>query len=52
VLHGQVTIQKPGGGYETLDVQRGTVTAVSATSLTVKSTDGYTTTYAVTSTRW
>ena len=49
VLHGQVTIQKPGGGYETLDVQRGTVTAVSATSLAVKSTDGYTTTYAVAS---
>lgn len=37
------------GGQETLDVQRGTVTAVSGTSLAVKSTDGYTATYAVTS---
>jgi hypothetical protein len=49
VLHGQVVVPKSGGGYQTLDVQRGTVTAVSSNSITVKSTDGYTATYAVTS---
>jgi hypothetical protein len=49
VLHGQVTIRKAGGGYETVDVQRGTVTAVGSSSLTVKSADGYSATYAVSS---
>lgn len=48
VLHGQFTVRKPGGGYETLDVQDGTASAVSGTSLTVKSADGYTATYSVT----
>jgi hypothetical protein len=48
MVHGQFTIKKAGGGYETLDVQDGTVTAVSGTSLSVKSSDGYTATYAVT----
>jgi hypothetical protein len=48
-LHGQLTVPKAGGGYQTLDVQRGTVTAVSSTSLTVKSSDGYTASYAVNS---
>lgn len=48
MLHGQFTVAKQGGGYETLDVQDGTVSAVSGTSLTVKSTDGYTATYTVT----
>jgi hypothetical protein len=49
VLHGQLTVPKAGGGYQTLDVQDGTVTAVSTGSLTVKSTDGFTATYTVTS---
>jgi hypothetical protein len=49
VLHGQVTVPKSGGGYQTLDVQSGTVSAVSTGSLTVKSTDGFTATYTVTS---
>jgi hypothetical protein len=49
VLHGQVTVRKAGGTYETLDVQRGTVTSVSSSSLTIKSADGYTATYAVSS---
>jgi len=49
VLHGQFTVPKQGGGYETLDVQQGTATAVSATSISVKSSDGYTATYTVTS---
>jgi hypothetical protein len=49
VVHGQVTVPKSGGGYQTVDVQQGTVTAVSSTSITVKSTDGYTASYAVSS---
>lgn len=47
VLHGQVTVPKSGGGYQTLDVQNGTVTAVSSSSVTVKSADGFTGSYAV-----
>ena len=49
VVHGQVVVPKSGGGYQTLDIQRGTVTAVSSSSVTVKSSDGYTATYSVTS---
>ena len=48
-MHGQLTVPKSGGGYQTLDVREGTVTAASATSITVKSSDGSTATYAVTS---
>jgi hypothetical protein len=48
-IHGQVTVPKSGGGYQTVDVQRGTVTAVSQTSITVKSADGFSATYAVAS---
>jgi pyruvate/2-oxoglutarate dehydrogenase complex dihydrolipoamide acyltransferase (E2) component len=48
VVHGQVVVPKSGGGYQTLDLQRGQVTAVSSTSVTVKSSDGYTASYAVT----
>jgi hypothetical protein len=49
LIHGEFTVPKSGGGYQTLDVQQGTVTAVSATSVTVKSADGYSVTYTVTS---
>jgi hypothetical protein len=49
VIHGEFTVPKAGGGYESLEVQSGTVTAVSATSVTVKSADGYSLTYTVTS---
>jgi hypothetical protein len=49
MVHGQFTAPKSGGGYQTVDVQRGTVSAVSASSVTVKSADGFTATYAVTS---
>ena len=49
VLHGHVTVPKSGGGYQTLDVQSGTVTAVSTGSVTVKSDDGFTASYTVTS---
>jgi hypothetical protein len=48
-IHGQFVTPKPGGGYQTIDTQRGTVTAVSTSSITVKSSDGYTKTYQVTS---
>jgi hypothetical protein len=48
-LHGQLVVRKPGGGYQTVDVQNGQVTAVSSTSITLKSADGFTKTYAVTS---
>jgi hypothetical protein len=48
-IHGQVTQQKRGGGYQTLDIQRGTVTDVSSSSISVQSADGFTAKYAVTS---
>jgi hypothetical protein len=47
VVHGQVIVAKPGGGYQTFDVQTGKVTSVSSTSITLRSTDGYTASYAV-----
>jgi hypothetical protein len=47
-IHGQFVTPKPGGGYQTIDTQRGTVTAVSSSSITVKSSDGYIKTYNVT----
>lgn len=48
-VHGQFVVPKAHGGYQTVDTQRGTVTAVSASSITVKSADGYIKTYQVTS---
>jgi hypothetical protein len=48
-IHGQFVAPKQGGGYQTIDTQRGTVTAVSTGSITVKSSDGYTKSYLVTS---
>lgn len=48
-LHGQFVIGKSGGGYQTIDVQTGQVTAVSSTSITLKSSDGFTNTYVITS---
>jgi hypothetical protein len=47
-LHGQFVVPKSGGGYQTEDTQRGSVTAVSTSSITVKSADGFTKTYQVT----
>jgi hypothetical protein len=46
-IHGQMVLAKPGGGYQTLDIQRGKVTAVSAGSISVRSADGFTASYAV-----
>lgn len=48
-IHGQFTEPKAGGGYQTVAVQRGTVTVVSSSSITVKSADGFSATYAVSS---
>jgi hypothetical protein len=48
-LHGQLVVAKPGGGYQTVDVQTGQVTAVSTTSITLKSADGFAKSYVVTS---
>jgi hypothetical protein len=42
-------VPRSAGGYQTIDTQRGVVTAVSATSITIKSSDGFTKTYQVTS---
>lgn len=47
--HGELTLRTKKGDI-TVDVQRGTVTDVSPTSITVKSLDGFTHSYAVTST--
>ncbi len=49
IVHGQVTERTSSGGYQTVDVQSGTVTAVSSSSITVKSADGYSATYVVVS---
>jgi len=46
-LHGSYVTAKQGGGYQTVEVQQGTVTGVSATSITVKSADGFKQTYVV-----
>jgi hypothetical protein len=48
-LHGQFVVAKSGGGYQTVDVQNGQVTAVSSTSITLKSSDGFTMSYVVAS---
>jgi hypothetical protein len=48
-LHGEFVVPRSGGGYQTDDTQRGSVTAVSTSSITVKSADGFTKTYKVTS---
>ena len=44
-LHGEVAIQTKNDGTKTVVVQRGSVTAVTGTGLTVKSTDGFTLTW-------
>ncbi|MGC8512655.1 MAG: hypothetical protein ACP5P1_06415 [Acidimicrobiales bacterium] len=49
VLHGVFTVKNPSGSYVTEETQVGTVSSVSQSSITVKSADGYSQTYAVTS---
>jgi hypothetical protein len=46
-LHGEFVVPKSGGGYQTLVMQRGKVSSVSASTVTVKSDDGFTATYDV-----
>jgi len=48
-VHGTVVVPKSGGGYQTVAFQNGKVTAVSSTSITLHSADGYNRTYQVTS---
>jgi hypothetical protein len=48
-IHGQYVAPKSGGGYQTIAFQNGKVTAVSSTSITLRSVDGYTHTYVVNS---
>ena len=47
-LHGEFVVPKADGGFQTTVFQRGEVTAVSKTEITVLSEDKFTTTYAVT----
>jgi len=47
-LHGEAVVGDGKGGFRTVAFQRGEVTAVSPTSLTVKSADGFSRTYALT----
>lgn len=47
-IHGEFVVKDPDGeGYRTMAFQRGEATAVSATSITVRSEDGFSRTYAV-----
>lgn len=46
-LHGEFVVKGKDGGYVTVVTVRGTVTAVSPTSVTVRAEDGYTATFAV-----
>jgi Domain of unknown function (DUF5666) len=48
-VHGTAVVPKQGGGYQTVAFQNGKVTAVSSTSITLRSADGYGHTYQVTS---
>ena len=46
-IHGEFVTAKNGGGYQTVATQVGEVTAVSGSSITVKSEDGYSKAYAI-----
>jgi hypothetical protein len=46
-LHSESVVKKADGTFQTILEQRGTVESVSTTSITVKSEDGYSRTYAV-----
>lgn len=46
-IHGSFTVKGPGGTYETIDTQYGTAEAVSSSSITVKSADGFSQSYSV-----
>jgi len=46
-VHGEFVVKGKDGKYVTTEVQRGAVTAVSPTSVTVKSADGFSATYKI-----
>jgi hypothetical protein len=46
-LHGEFVVPDGRGGYTTVLTQTGTVTAISPTSITVRSEDGYSQTYVI-----
>jgi hypothetical protein len=46
-LHGEFVVPDGSGGYSTVLTQTGTVTAISPTSITVRSEDGYRQTYVI-----
>ena len=46
-LHGEYVVSDGNGGYTTELTQTGTVTAISSTSVTAQSTDGYSKTYTI-----
>ena len=48
-LHGSFVVPDGDGGYQTMLTQRGTASKVSDTSITVRSEDGFSQTYAITS---
>ena len=48
IQHGEFTTASAAGGSETMDLQRGVITTVDPGSVTVRSADGYTATYAIT----
>jgi hypothetical protein len=41
-VHGEYTVPNGNGGYQTEEMQRGSITAVNGSTFTVKSEDGYT----------
>src|SRR3954452_16220117 len=47
VLHGEATIEKPGGGTTVVHFQHGVISAISGSTMTVKSTDGFTSSFTV-----
>jgi ABC-type oligopeptide transport system substrate-binding subunit len=47
VLHGESVVSGGNGGFTTMLSQTGTITAISATSVSARSADGYTRTYAI-----
>jgi hypothetical protein len=49
-LHGEFVVPDGAGGYTTVLTQTGTVTAISPTSITVRSEDGFSQTYVMPST--
>jgi hypothetical protein len=47
MLHGEATLAKQGGGTVVVRFQNGTISDISGSTITVKSTDGFTSTFTV-----